>query len=95
MMGSSMVERLIGLRIKMDRPTDRARPCCRNICCVAPGKGPRAAELACIDCGQHRGCLSKDLVHWLESVIERFGAQTTPVVVRTQTYEKEAQIETN
>ena len=81
---------LIGLRVKVDRPVDRDQPCCRNICSISPGKGPHAGELICADCGQHRGWLNTSTAHWIEQVISRFGAPTTPVVVRwSHTYEEE------
>jgi hypothetical protein len=82
---------LIGLKVKLDRPVDRARPCCENICTIGAGKGPHAGELICADCGQHRGWLSKSTARWIESVITRFGAPNTPIVVRkSHTYEEEA-----
>jgi hypothetical protein len=76
---------LIGLKIKLDRPIDCDRPCCRNICIIAAGKGPHAGELHCADCGQHRGWLSKPTAHWIEHIATRFGAPTTPIVVRPST----------
>lgn len=79
---------LIGLKIKLDRPIDRDRPCCRNICIIAAGKGPHAGELHCADCGQHRGWLSKPTAHWIEHIATRFGAPTTPIVVRPSTIAK-------
>jgi hypothetical protein len=82
---------LAGLRVKMDRPIDRDQPCCRNICTIGPGQGPHAGELLCADCGQHRGWLSKATAQWIKDVITRFGAPTTPIVVRrSHTYEEEA-----
>jgi hypothetical protein len=82
---------LVGLRVKLDRPVDRERPCCLNICIIGPGGGPHAARLTCTGCGQHRGWLSKSTARWIESVITRFGAPTTPIVVRkSHTYEEEA-----
>jgi hypothetical protein len=57
------------LKIKLDRPVDRERPCCRNICIVAT-----AYELTCADCGQHRGRLSPRTAQWIEHVATRFGA---------------------
>jgi hypothetical protein len=84
-------ETLVGLRIKLDRPVDRDRRCCRNICTIGPSKEPYAGELICSDCGQHRGWLSKSTAHWIESVFTRFGAPTTPIVVRTSSnYQEEA-----
>ena len=80
---------LVGLRVKMDRPVDRDRPCCRNFCTIGPAKGLHAGELICADCGQHRGWLSKPTAHWIESVITRFGAPATPIVVRYSTSNEE------
>ncbi|MFL6833446.1 MAG: hypothetical protein ACJ8F0_12735 [Xanthobacteraceae bacterium] len=80
---------LIGLRVKLDRPVDRERPCCRNICTIGPARGPHAGSLTCSDCGQHRGWLSKTTARWIEDVITRFGAPTTPIVVRGSTLEQE------
>jgi hypothetical protein len=75
---------LIGLRVKLDRPIDRERPCCRNVCIISAGKVPHAGTLTCTDCGQHRGWLSKQTAAWIERVITRFGAPTTPIIVRKQ-----------
>jgi hypothetical protein len=81
---------LIGLKVRLDRPVDRERPCCRNICIIGPAKGPHAGELHCADCGQHRGWLSKSTAQWIEHVVTRFGAPTTPIVVRkAHTFEQE------
>jgi len=82
---------LIGLRVKLDRPVDREKPCCLNICIIGDARGPHAGELICANCGQHRGWLSKTTAAWIENVITRFGAPTTPIVVRkAHTYEEEA-----
>jgi hypothetical protein len=73
---------LIGLRIRLDRRSDRDNPCCRNICVVGPGKGPHAGILNCADCGSHRGWLRKSTAAWLGDVITRFGALPEPITVR-------------
>ena len=40
---------------------------------------------------QHRGWLSKSTAEWIASVITKFGAPTTPIVVRKgHTFEEEA-----
>ena len=82
---------LVGLKVKLDRAVDRERPCCNNVCIIGAGNGPHAGELRCADCGQHRGWLSKSTAQWIESVIARFGAPATPIVVRKSYtyYEKE------
>jgi hypothetical protein len=80
------VNKLVGLKIKLDRLVDRERPCCRNVCTVTA-----AGELVCINCGQRRGWLSKSTAQWIEHVATRFGAPTTPIVVRKpHTNEEEA-----
>jgi hypothetical protein len=82
---------LVGLKVKLDRPVDRERPCCLNICTISAARVPHAGELICAGCGQHRGWLSKATAQWIESVVTRFGAPTTPVVVRkAHAFEEEA-----
>jgi len=76
----------VGLRVRLDRPVDRERPCCRNICVIGA-----ANELNCADCGQRRGRLSSITANWIESVVVRFGAPATPIVVRKgHTHQEEA-----
>jgi hypothetical protein len=65
---------LIGLKVRLDRPVDRERPCCNNVCVIGAGKGPHEGELICANCGQHRGWLSKTTAQWIEHVATRFGA---------------------
>jgi hypothetical protein len=80
---------LVGLRVKLD--LDRERLCCRNICIIGPAEEPYAGSLRCIDCGRHRGRLSKTTAQWIERVAARFGAPTTPIVVhKAHTFEEEA-----
>src|SRR5262245_8651173 len=71
------MNKFVALKIKLDRLVDRERPCCGNVCTVTA-----AGELVCINCGQHRGQLSKSTAQWIEHVATRFGAPTTPIVVR-------------
>jgi hypothetical protein len=82
---------LIGLRVKLDRPVDREQSCCRNVCVIGPAETSHAAgTLRCADCGQRRGQLSKPTAAWIEHVVSRFGAPTTPIVVRkAHTFEEE------
>ena len=82
---------LIGLKVKLDRPADRERPCCNNICTIGPARGPHAGELTCADCGQHRGWLSKGTAKWIAAVVAKFGAPNGPIIVRkAHTFEEEA-----
>ena len=62
---------------------------------IGPPRGPHAGELICHDCGRHRGWLSKTAGSWIESVIEKSGVPTTPIIVRKlHTYQEgqEAQL---
>jgi hypothetical protein len=70
---------LLGMRVKLGRDV----PCCDDIAVVGPGAGPHAAELTCAICGRHCGWLSKSTASWLETVINKFGAPTTPIVLRS------------
>jgi hypothetical protein len=74
--------RLIGIRVKLDRPIDREQPCCRNMCIVGPPRGPHSGELTCADCGQHRGWLDKVTGSWLENLIEQSGMPNSPIMIR-------------
>jgi hypothetical protein len=80
---------LIGLKVRLDRPIDPERPCCLNVCTIAAGRAPHAGELICAGCGQHRGWQSKSTAAWIRHVATRFGAPTTPIIVR-KSNEKEA-----
>jgi hypothetical protein len=80
------VTTLIGLRVQLDRPIDRAKPCCRNLCTLAPGKGPHAYQLVCEDCGAFRGWMSRSTANWITHVVERCGKPPTPIVVRKSTH---------
>jgi hypothetical protein len=80
---------LAGLKVKLDRPADHDKPCCNNVCIIKAGKGPHAGALHCAGCGRFRGWLSKSTAAWIESVIARFGAPVTPIVVReSHTYQE-------
>ena len=73
---------LIGLKVKLDRPIDRERPCCLNICTIGPARGPHAGALTCTGCGQHRGWLSRETARWIALVVLKFGAPNGPILVR-------------
>ena len=72
---------IVGLKIKLDRPIDRDRPCCRNVCIISAGKDPHAGALHCVDCGQRRGWISlvpnpsAPQAHWEHSCLRK-GAST-------------------
>jgi hypothetical protein len=73
---------LIGLKVKLDRPIDRDRPCCNGIAIIKPGKPPHAGEFCCATCGSHRGWASKAICDFVATTAARFGAPREPVIVR-------------
>jgi hypothetical protein len=75
---------IVGLKVQLDRPADRVHPCCRNVGIINVTEGPYGGKLYlyCADCGQHRGWLSSPIAQWIEHVVTRFGAPTTPIVWR-------------
>jgi hypothetical protein len=89
-MSAGAVSDLVGLKVRLDRPGDRDRPCCRNLCVITAAADPtHAAALECVDCGQRRGHISRTTTAWIEHVVTRFGAPTIPIVVRkSHTYEE-------
>jgi hypothetical protein len=44
--GKTIMNHVIGLKIRLDRPVDRERPCCRNICTSAPAKDRMSGSFA-------------------------------------------------
>lgn len=70
--------------LRLDRDTDRERPCCENLATIRPGKGPHGAELRCAGCGRHRGWLPKQALDFLETVAKRCGAPEV-ITLRDQT----------
>jgi hypothetical protein len=59
--------------VRLDRSTDRERPCCENLATLRPGKGPHGAELRCAGCDRHRGWLPKQAVDFLAAIADRLG----------------------
>ena len=68
--------------VRLDRSTDRKRPCCENLATLRPGKGPHGAELRCAGCGRHRGWLPKQATEFLDDIASRFGNPAEPIVLR-------------
>jgi hypothetical protein len=72
--------------VRLDRRTDRAKPCCENLAVIHPRHdGPHAAELRCANCGQHRGWMPHEAMRFVADLSRRFGAPTTPLTLRDAT----------
>jgi hypothetical protein len=78
------VSPLFGTRVKFDGL--RCCPHCSNkIAVIGRTTGPHFAELKCAACGTSCGWLSKSTASWLTTIINKFGAPTTPVILRRTT----------
>ena len=75
---------LFGQRVKFDG--ERCCPQCGNkIAVIGRSVGPHYAELRCVGCSAHCGWLSKSTASWLETIIRKFGAPLTPIILRRST----------
>jgi hypothetical protein len=75
---------LVGITVNVEHFQDR---CHENLARVHEGKGPHVGELRCVACGKHRGWLSRDTANWIATVINKFGAPSTPIVLRRRAQE--------
>jgi hypothetical protein len=79
MFAATAASPIFGLTVELEHFRTR---CHDDIACIAEGKGPHLGELKCAACGRHRGWISKSTGKWIESVVERFGRPTQPLVLR-------------
>jgi hypothetical protein len=71
---------LVGLTVRLDRDTDRDRPCCENRAIVGSTKGMHHASLTCANCGSFRGWLSAEAADFITGTRAKFGAPQTIVL---------------
>jgi hypothetical protein len=78
------------LRVRLE--TGRHCKCGSDVAIADRGRRPYAAELACVRCGARRGWLSDSTLNWISLVMSKFGAPTTPIVLRrrSQTFRASA-----
>jgi hypothetical protein len=69
-----------GLRVQLK--TGRRCECGSDMAIVGRGDGPHAAELTCARCRAHRAWLSHETASWISTVTSKFGAPTTPIILR-------------
>jgi hypothetical protein len=72
----------IGTLVRLDRTSDRLKPCHANTAILLPGTGPHAAELACAVCGSHRGWATKSTVNFIEQLHRMFGRGDALPIIR-------------
>ena len=69
-----------GLLVRLEM--HRRCKCGNEMATIGHGRGPYAAELVCSRCGAHRGWLSHSTANWIGTVVSKFGAPTTPIILR-------------
>jgi hypothetical protein len=78
----------IGPRVRLDRDSDRERPCHDNVVVIRPAATMHAGELRCERCDAHRGWASKALIDFVNYTARRFGAPSEPIIWRQQQQER-------
>jgi len=56
-----------------------------DIAVINRSAGEHFAELTCVNCGARRGALSERTAKLVQSIVKKFGAPTTPIVLRRST----------
>jgi hypothetical protein len=79
-----------GTKVKLDRDSDRERPCHDNVVVLRPTSTMHAGELRCAHCGAHRGWASKALIDFVNHTVQRFGAPAEPIIIRRQEQQEKA-----
>jgi hypothetical protein len=76
---------LVGLTVRLDRPSDRIAPCHENIATIGSSRGPHHHALTCVQCNSHRGWLGAQDAAQLADIITKFGVPASPLVIRPHT----------
>jgi hypothetical protein len=67
--------------VRLDRTTDRLRPCHDNLATIIPRTdGVHAADLRCTVCNRHRGFLARAAFPFLAEINRLWGTPQTPVL---------------
>jgi hypothetical protein len=77
---------LTALEVVLPRPCQ----CGEAIAVVGSSKGPHHASLVCSRCGVHRAWLSGTTAAALNTIIDRFGRPTEPIIVSTNSRKSSA-----
>ena len=68
---------VVGVEVVLPRPCQ----CGESIAVVGSSKGPHHAAVVCSRCGVHRAWLSGATAAALNTIIDRFGRPTEPIIV--------------
>jgi hypothetical protein len=77
---------LLGLAVKL--PTTCSK-CADLVAIIGPGKPPHSASLLCRSCGLHRSWVSRANYTFLNEVINKSGAPSEPILLRTRSTKPE------
>jgi hypothetical protein len=79
---------IIGIKVKLARDCDSAKPCHDNVAVIGPGKAPHVGEFRCAACGAHRGWLSHAMNDFILETVRRFGSPVEPIILSQERKEK-------
>jgi hypothetical protein len=76
---STTTDLILGLAVKLP---DSCRACGTYVVRIGSGAGPHVAGLACDECEQHRGWMSRTSYDFIRAIATKFGHPDTPIVIR-------------
>jgi hypothetical protein len=74
---------LLGILVQLP---DACGKCGDSVAVIGPGKGMHKASLSCNSCGFFRGWVSHAPYDFLAAITSKFGAPTTPIIIRRGQY---------
>jgi hypothetical protein len=74
-----LTEPLLGISVRLP---DVCAKCGDSVAVIGAGKGMHKASLSCKACGHFRGWVSRASYDFLTAITNKFGAPTTPIVIR-------------
>jgi hypothetical protein len=76
---------LVGLPVRLERTTDRIRPCHDNLAVIVEGTGPHPYGMRCGNCQRHRGWVPKAAIEFLTKLVALYGVPAQPISIRDAT----------
>jgi hypothetical protein len=70
---------LLGLSVRLP---DTCSKCGESVAVIGPGKAQHKASVSCKSCGFFRGWISFESYNFIAAITCKFGAPTTPILIR-------------
>jgi hypothetical protein len=72
---------IVGLPVRLERATDRNKPCCQNLGVIVEGTGPHPYGIRCANCQRHRGWMPKEAIKFLSELVALYGVPAQPISI--------------